>query len=141
MTSNIEIDSVLWAQEEAEDRRLFAESRRIQQGKQHYSSIEDNEITPWLKHTKWPALFQDRPLDILTASTLQPAARCNDDYYLERWSGTPFTSPAANEAKLRLLMHSVNKMFVRAEETLAHTHYRLRCWLQTYHQRHSTYSF
>jgi hypothetical protein len=33
-------------------------------------------------------------------------------------------------------MRSVNQMFVRAEETLRHTHYRLRCWLQTYHQRH-----
>jgi hypothetical protein len=133
MTSNTEIDRVLWAQEEAEDQRLLAESHRIKQGKQQYSCVEDNETTPWLKHTKWPVLFRDRPLDILTASTLQPAARCDDDYYLGCWSGTPFSSSAANEAKLWVLMHAVDQMFVRAEETLAHTYYRLRCWLQTYH--------
>jgi hypothetical protein len=48
----------------------------------------------------------------------------------------PFTSPAVNEAKLRILMQAVDQMFIRAEETLKHTHYRLRCWLQTYHERH-----
>jgi hypothetical protein len=89
MALNTEIDLVLWAQEEVEDQRLLEESRRIQQGKQQYSCVEDNETTPWLKHTKWPVLFRDRPLDILAASTLQPAA-CNDDYYLGRWSGLGF---------------------------------------------------
>ncbi|KAH6667377.1 hypothetical protein B0J14DRAFT_444001, partial [Halenospora varia] len=84
-----------------------------------------NETTPWLKHTKWPVRFRDRPLDILTTSTLQPAL-CDDDYYLDHWSGTSFTSPAANEAKLRVLMSAVDQMFVRAEQTLANTHYRLR---------------
>jgi hypothetical protein len=133
MTSNTEIDSVLWAQKEAKDQRLLAESRRIYQEKQQYSCVKDNKTTSWLKHTKWPVLFRDRPLDILTASTLQPAAWCDNDYYLRCWSSTLFSSPAANESKLRVLMPAVDQMFVRAEETLAHTHYCLRCWLQTYY--------
>jgi hypothetical protein len=57
MTANTEIDSVLWAQEEAEDQRLLTESHRIQQGKQQHSCVEDNKTTPWLKHTKWLVMF------------------------------------------------------------------------------------
>jgi hypothetical protein len=128
-------DAALWAQEEAEDKRLIEESYLIQQRKEQSSCTEENETTPWLKHTKWPILFRDRPLDILTASALQPT-KCDGDYYLGQWSGMPFTSPAINEAKLRILMQAVDQMFVRAKETLKHTHYRLRCWLQTYHERH-----
>jgi hypothetical protein len=46
MALNTEIDSVLWAQKEAEDQCLLEESRRTQQGKQQYSCLEDNETTP-----------------------------------------------------------------------------------------------
>jgi hypothetical protein len=135
MGLNEKAGPALWAQEEAEDKRLMEESYSIQQRKGQYSCTEENETTPWLKHTKWPVLFRDRSLDILTASTLQPA-KCDGDYYLGQWSGMPFTNPAINEAKLRILMQAVDQMFIRAEETLKHTHYRLRCWLQTYHERH-----
>jgi hypothetical protein len=131
----VKLDSALWAQEEAEDKRLMEESCSIQQRKEQYSCTEENETTPWLKHTMWPVLFRDRPLDILTASTLQPA-KCDGENYLGQWLGLPFTSPDVNEAKLRVLMQAVDQMFIRAEQTLEHTHYRLRCWLQTYHERH-----
>ena len=52
------------------------------------------------------------------------------------WAGTEFVSPAADEAKLRVLLQATDQMFARAEETLGQTHHRLRCWLQTYHLRH-----
>jgi hypothetical protein len=81
-------------------------------------------------------LFQHRPLDILTASTLPPPTRVTEDYYLGRWLNSTVMSPKADEVKLRLLIHAVDCMFERASRTLEHTHYRLRCWLQTYHQRH-----
>jgi hypothetical protein len=128
-------NEALWAQEEVEDKRLIEETYLIQQRKEQSSCTEENETTPWLKHTKWPVLFRNRPLDILTASALQPS-KCDGDYYLGQWSGIPLTSPAIHEAKLRILMRAVDHMFIRAEETLKHTHYRLRCWLQTYHERH-----
>ncbi|KAH7327562.1 hypothetical protein BKA65DRAFT_406003, partial [Rhexocercosporidium sp. MPI-PUGE-AT-0058] len=83
----------------------------------------------------WPIRLVNRPLDILSASALQPTAS-DDDYVLGDWAGTEFVSPAADEAKLRVLMHVVDQMFDRAEETLRHTHHRLRCWLQTYYLRH-----
>jgi hypothetical protein len=66
---------------------------------------------------------------------LQPS-KCDGDYYLGQWSCMPLTSSATNEAKLRILMRAVDHMFIRAEQTLKHTHYRLRFWLQTYHERH-----
>lgn len=86
----------LWAQEEVEDKRLTEETYLIQQRKEQSSFAEENETTPWLKHTKWPIHFRDRPLDILTASALQPS-KCDGDYYLGQWSGMPLTSPAENE--------------------------------------------
>jgi hypothetical protein len=33
-------------------------------------------------------------------------------------------------------MRAVDHMLVRAEEMLKHAHYRLQCWIQTYHKRH-----
>lgn len=130
------LNKLLLAQEESEDQRLLEKSRRIQQANEQYSCKEDNETTPWLQHTGWPVLHKNRPLDILTASALPPSKRPTDDYYLGRWSNSPVESPRANEAKLQLLMCAVDRMFERAHKTLDRTHYRLRCWLQTYHRRH-----
>jgi hypothetical protein len=124
------------AQEEKEDQRILERFHCVRQAKEQYSCKEDNETTPWLKHTCWPILQKNRPLDILTASTLPPSKRPIDDYYLGRWTNRSVESPKANEAKLQILMRAVDQMFERAYETLDHTHYRLRCWLQTYHQRH-----
>ncbi|KFY28547.1 hypothetical protein V491_00416 [Pseudogymnoascus sp. VKM F-3775] len=72
---------------------------------------------------------------ILSASTLQPTSS-DDDYVLGDWAGTEFVSPAADEAKLRLLLWATDQMFARAEDTLRQTHHRLCCWLRTYHLRH-----
>ncbi|KAH7109706.1 hypothetical protein EDB81DRAFT_672620, partial [Dactylonectria macrodidyma] len=93
---------------------------------QEYSCAEDNETTPWLKHTRWPELFRNRPLDIITASARQPARgpnRDNEDYLLGAWRGVPLRSPAAAEARLRVLMRAVDDVFDRAEATLASTSY------------------
>jgi hypothetical protein len=130
--SHLLYDEILLAQEAVEDQRLQAQSREIWQASQEYSCPEDNETTPWLKHTKWPDLFQNRPLDIITASAQQPRLSLDEDYLLGHWRGTPLRSPAINEAKLRILMKAVDQMFERAIATLACTNYRLRCWLGTY---------
>jgi hypothetical protein len=45
------IDSVLKAQEEAEDRRLLDNAKQVRLNGEEYSCIEDNETTPWLKQT------------------------------------------------------------------------------------------
>ncbi|KAJ3455783.1 hypothetical protein MRS44_017265 [Fusarium solani] len=50
------------------------------------------------------------------------------------WRGVPLRSPAAAEARLRLLMRAVDDIFDRAEATLACTSYRSRCWLSSYWQ-------
>ncbi|KAH7120446.1 hypothetical protein B0J13DRAFT_457229 [Dactylonectria estremocensis] len=44
--------------------------------------IKQSEITKWLQHTGWLQLFRNRPLDIITASTLQPRLAWNEDYLL-----------------------------------------------------------
>lgn len=97
--------------------------------------VDDDETTPWLKYTQWPVRLHDRPLDILSATALQPASS-NDDYVLGYWRNTPFVSSGSDETKLRLLMVAVDQMCDRAEATLYQTHHRLLCWLQTTHERH-----
>ena len=130
-------EHILLAQEAAEDRRLRAQAEQIWRDTQEYSCAEDNETTPWLQHTKWPELFRNRPVDIIAASTRQPAQgpnQNNEDYVLGVWRGIPLRSPAAAEARLRLLMRAVDDIFDRAEATLACTSYRSRCWLSSYWQ-------
>jgi hypothetical protein len=116
-------DEMLLAQEVAEDQRLKARAQEIWQASQEYSCPEDNETTPWLKHTQWPSLFRNRPLDIISASAQKPRPSCNDDYLLGHWRGSPVWSPAVNEAKLRILMKAVDQVFERAGATLACTSY------------------
>lgn len=128
-------EDILLAQEAAEDSRIRAKAEQIWRDSQEYSCAEDNETTPWLQYTRWPQLFRNRPLDIITASTRQPAQgpnRDNEDYLLGVWRGIPLRSSAAAEVRLRLLMRAVDDVFDRAEATLACTSYRSRCWLSSY---------
>ncbi|KAH6975556.1 hypothetical protein EDB80DRAFT_900130 [Ilyonectria destructans] len=93
-------NDALLAQETAEDRRLQARADPMWRESQEYSCAEDNETTPWLKHTRWPELFRNRPLDIITASARQPTRgpnRDNEDYLLGAWRRVPLRSPAAAE--------------------------------------------
>src|SRR3981081_1182641 len=62
----------LAAQEATEDERLLITARDIWRAAHEYSCPEDNETTPWLQYTKAPILFQNRPLDIITASAQRP---------------------------------------------------------------------
>lgn len=129
------VDAALLDQEAAEDRRLRAESKQIWCNRQLHSCVEDNETTPWLKHTGWPEFFEGRPLDIITASAIQPTAGPNRDrehLLLGSWQGIPIWSSAGAEARLRILMQAVDDIFDRAEATLARTSYRSRCWISSY---------
>ncbi|OAQ57815.2 DEAD/DEAH box helicase domain-containing protein [Pochonia chlamydosporia 170] len=126
---------VLLAQEAAEDRRRQARTEQAWRESQQHSCEEDNETTPWLKHTRWPETFRNRPLDIITASARQPSRgpyQGSEDYLLGYWRGLPLYSPAAAEAQLRLLMRAVDDVFDRAKATLASTSYRSRCWLSSH---------
>jgi hypothetical protein len=128
---------ILRAQEAAEDQRLLAKATQIQEENERYSCTDDNETTPWLKHTQWPDWFQNRPLDVITATAQKPDPRAfagDEGFTLGRWQGAVLISPAQNEAKLCLLMRAADQMFARAEETLRRTPYRLRCWLKSYHK-------
>ncbi|KAH6959556.1 hypothetical protein BKA56DRAFT_561907, partial [Ilyonectria sp. MPI-CAGE-AT-0026] len=109
----------------------------MQREGQEHSCTEDSETTPWLKHTGWPQRFCNRPLDIITASARLPIRGPNtykEDLVLGRWKGELLRSPAASEARMRVLMHAVDDMFDRAEDTLASTPYQSRCWLTSYQQ-------
>lgn len=64
--------NILLAQEAAKDRRRQARAEQAWRESQQYSCKEDNKITPWLKHTRWPEIFRNRPLNIITASARQP---------------------------------------------------------------------
>ncbi|KAL3952746.1 hypothetical protein ACCO45_012689 [Purpureocillium lilacinum] len=60
------VDAALLEHEAAEDRRLRDESKQIWRNHQLQPCIEDNETTPWLKHTRWPEFFEGRPLESIT---------------------------------------------------------------------------
>ncbi|KAH6972651.1 hypothetical protein EDB80DRAFT_596203 [Ilyonectria destructans] len=109
----------------------------MQREGQEHSCTEDSETTPWLKHTGWPQRFCNRPLDIITASARLPVRGPNtykEDLVLGRWRGELLRSTAASEARMRVLMHAVDDMFDRAEDTLTCTPYQSRCWLTSYQQ-------
>ncbi|KAH8593096.1 hypothetical protein B0O99DRAFT_463012, partial [Bisporella sp. PMI_857] len=125
---------IFFAQEATEDQRLLAQVQEIQRASQKHSCPEDNETTPWLKQTRWPDLFQDRPLDIIAATAQRPGSAVNEDHYLGHWQGKLLVSPLENEAKLRILMRAADQVFTQAEAMLSRTSYQLRCWLKSYHK-------
>jgi hypothetical protein len=125
-------DPHLLVQEEEEDARLLAAEEQYEVDGRSY--IDDDETTLWLQYNKWPLRLANRPLDVLSAAVLQPAAS-DDDYLLGDWAGADVVSPAAHEARLRTLMRAVDQMFARTLATLDQTHHRLRCWLNTYQAR------
>ena len=131
-------EDVLLAQEAAEDARLQCRRAKMWMAEQVYSCSADNETTPWLKHTRWPTIFHNRPLDIIAATAQKPGHRQEPacDYLLGHWRGRPLVSPAQDEAVLRRLMDAVDHMFARAGATLDQTSYRWRCWLNTYDDNH-----
>lgn len=128
-------DDILLAQETAQDYRLQSKAANMWRESQEISCTEDNETTPWLKHTRWPERFQNRPLDVISASTRLPVQglhRRQEDLILGSWRGASIRSSAAAEARIRVLMRAVDVMFDRAEATLACTTYQSRCWLTSY---------
>ncbi|PWI65244.1 hypothetical protein PCL_07294 [Purpureocillium lilacinum] len=66
--AQVHFEEILLAQEAAEDERLRARARQLWRESQGTSCPKDNETTQKLQHTKWPEMFRDRPLDIITAS-------------------------------------------------------------------------
>ncbi|KAH7117484.1 hypothetical protein EDB81DRAFT_668227, partial [Dactylonectria macrodidyma] len=85
-----------------------------------------------LRHTGWPRLFHNRPLDIIVAAAQQPGLAWNEVYLLGQWQDTQLRSSAAVEAQIRVVLRGVDLMIDRATFTLAKTSYRSRCWLNTY---------
>lgn len=140
MSFQLPRDFALAAQEASEDQYLRNRSREINQERERYSCPEDNETTPWLKRTQWPVQFQDRPLDLITASAMKPrairAGEKKGDYHLGNWRGLPITSPASHESRLRTIVEAATQMFLRMEATLAKTSYRFRCRLKSYKKDH-----
>ncbi|EXA31562.1 hypothetical protein BFJ63_vAg17804 [Fusarium oxysporum f. sp. narcissi] len=47
--------------------------------------VEQNETTPWLRHTGWSRLFHNRPLGIIAATAKKPKPAWNEDYLLGQW--------------------------------------------------------
>ncbi|QKD57378.2 uncharacterized protein FOBCDRAFT_118446, partial [Fusarium oxysporum Fo47] len=91
-----------------------------------------NETTPWLRHTRWPELFRNRSLEIITTSAQQPDFVQGQDYLLGQWGGSSIKSSAEAETQLRILLRGLDLMFNRVMATMARTSYTSRCWLNTY---------
>ncbi|KAH7147018.1 hypothetical protein B0J13DRAFT_584406 [Dactylonectria estremocensis] len=87
----------------------------------HLKAIEQSETTPWLQHTRWPDLFRNRPLDIITASAQQPGPPRSGGYLLGQWQGSALWSFAETETQLRIILQGLDLMFDRARATLNRT--------------------
>ncbi|KAL7755555.1 hypothetical protein ACKLNR_014653 [Fusarium oxysporum f. sp. zingiberi] len=94
--------------------------------------INPNETTPWLRHTRWPDLFRNRSLEIITTSAQQPDFVQGQDYLPGQWGRSSIKSSAEAETQLRILLRGVDLMFNRVMATMARTSYTSRCWLNTY---------
>ncbi|PNP52709.1 hypothetical protein FNYG_15809 [Fusarium nygamai] len=94
--------------------------------------INPNETTPWLRHTRWPDLFRNRSLEVISTTAQQPDFIQGQDYLLGKWKGSSVESSAEAEAQLRILLQGVDIMFNRVMATMARTSYTSRCWLNTY---------
>ncbi|KAF4331935.1 hypothetical protein FBEOM_14282 [Fusarium beomiforme] len=97
-----------------------------------HHDVEQNETTPWLRHTGWSRLFHNRSLAIIAAAARKPKPAWNEDYLLGQWHDEPLQSPAAVEAQLRVILRGIDLMIDRATFTLLKTSYRSRCWMNTY---------
>ncbi|EXM13432.1 hypothetical protein FOTG_18113 [Fusarium oxysporum f. sp. vasinfectum 25433] len=97
-----------------------------------HRDVEQNETTPWLRHTGWSRLFHNRSLAIIAAAARKPKPAWNEDYLLGQWHDEPLRSPAAVEAQLRVILRGIDLMIDRATFTLLKTSYRSRCWMNTY---------
>ncbi|KAF4332255.1 hypothetical protein FBEOM_13948 [Fusarium beomiforme] len=75
--------------------------------------VDQNETTPWLRHTRWPDLFRNRPLEVITTSAQQPDFVEGQDYLLGQWKGALIKSSAEVETQLRILLQGVVLMFNR----------------------------
>ncbi|KAJ9413224.1 hypothetical protein FOXG_15161 [Fusarium oxysporum f. sp. lycopersici 4287] len=94
--------------------------------------IDPNETTPWLRHTRWPDLFRNRSLEVISTTAQQPDFVQGQHYLLGKWKGSSVESSAEAEAQLRILLQGVDIMFNRVMATMARTSYTSRCWLNTY---------
>ncbi|KNB04693.1 hypothetical protein FOXG_19373 [Fusarium oxysporum f. sp. lycopersici 4287] len=94
--------------------------------------INPNETTPWLRHTRWPDLFRNRSLEVISTTAQQPDFVQGQDYLLGKWKESSVESSAEAEAQLRILLHGVDIMFNCVMATMARTSYTSRCWLNTY---------
>ncbi|KAH7196261.1 hypothetical protein BKA60DRAFT_470528, partial [Fusarium oxysporum] len=73
--------------------------------------------SPWLQHTGWPRLIHGRPLVIIAATVKKPKPAWNEDYLLGQWHDTVPRSPAAVDARLRVILCGVGLMVNRATFT------------------------
>ena len=98
------------------------------------AELEDSNNTPWLRWTEWPAQFRGLPLDIITASAIQPEKKAlKSDYVLGTLAtGEHLVSPVADEAKLQQLVQLLDAMFDCCNQTVTATPHLLRCWLHSY---------
>jgi hypothetical protein len=107
------------------------EIERLEQLEQDFmaqeAELEDSDNSPWLRFTQWPTQFAGLPLDIITASAVQPKKALKSDYILGPWAGEHFISHIEEEIKLQQLMQLLDQMFDRCNETTAATTNLLRC--------------
>ncbi|EXM14333.1 hypothetical protein FOTG_17263 [Fusarium oxysporum f. sp. vasinfectum 25433] len=68
--------------------------------------INPNETTPWLRHTRWPDLFRNRSLEVISTTAQQPDFVQGQDYLLGKWKGSSVESSAEAEAQLRILLYT-----------------------------------
>ncbi|KAH8750132.1 hypothetical protein F5882DRAFT_488086, partial [Hyaloscypha sp. PMI_1271] len=89
---------------------------------------------PWMERTQWEITYRGCRRDILRSLTEMPWGSPSADHVLGRSSNPAdpeLVSPQDDEAKIALLMVTVDHMLDRCEETMQHTGRTILCWLRS----------
>ncbi|KAK9443846.1 tlh3 [Metarhizium brunneum] len=86
-------------------------------------------VSNWMRRTGWDALFANANRRLLIA-LYQTPMKADGPYYLGTYEGKPIESPASDEARLRAIIHALDRLFDRCADTVTHTDTAIRRWVR-----------
>ncbi|KID82378.1 RecQ helicase TLH3 [Metarhizium guizhouense ARSEF 977] len=85
-------------------------------------------VSNWMRRTGWEAIFANANRRLLIA-LYQTPMKVDGPYYLGAYDGKPIESPASDEARLRAIVHALDRLFDRCADTVTHTDTAIRRWV------------
>ncbi|KFG84159.1 RecQ helicase TLH3 [Metarhizium anisopliae] len=86
-------------------------------------------VSNWMRRTGWEAIFANTNQRLLI-TLYQTPMKVDGPYYLRAYDGKPIKSPASDEARLRVILHALDRLFNRCADTVTHTDTVIRRWVR-----------